>query len=601
MNKMTCSKCGRLIPEDAVFCPDCGAAIFRSASAVPSAPPPPEPAPQEQPPEEPRKSLPYQKLIPPAAVALALVLALALSWNTLAGIFSPDDDPQLSTAPSTEATTPSAESTAPSTETTAPPQTTPSETTPISTEPDLSWYVEDLNYMSHEDFFAVERTLAQTLRPLVWTDSHGVDCVLTDHDGLQIFRDGKYIFRVPNIEALDPGVALVSADGQYAYLRDDTRLFRISLLTGETETLFTFDNIIRLTQPFREMYYIAAEMNDTISLCRVYLPTATLDVLYDGIPARTPLNWLSIIFPTGNYGTIFWEGISPEMVDALYAEFSNPDSKYYPNFGDKYNDLSAFWENPEQMRQLYRSGQAGEPMIKLQEDKNLQALWKGTYNISDGTVTQDWGVVDTCWFGSGYSHDHYNPELTADIEPTILNKEALPVPGMAPPPSEMAESIRKETYSDANKLYKVEDIRNGNQPILMYQSGGYRSISNLPYVKKGIHPINCKYYTYYPSVDNTLIRLDLRGNASVIYTAKHGELEQLCYSQGNLFFLDGGTIVMLDTVACTSRELLTHPGHIWMYYEEESKLYVTTTLGLAIHAYLFDYTTGVLEETSYRL
>ena len=592
MNKMTCSKCGRGIPEDAVFCPDCGAAIFRSTSAAPSAPPPPEPVSQEQPPEELRRSFPYQKLIPPAAVALALVLTLALNWNTLAGMFSPDGNPLLSTSPSTE-------STAPSTETTAPSQTTPSETAP--TEPNLAWYVEDLNYMSHEDFFAVERTPTQILRPLVWTDSHGVDCVLTGHDGLQIFRDGKYIFRVPNIESLDPDITLVSADGQYAYLQDGSRLFRVSLLTGETETLFTFDNIIHLAQPFREMYYIAAEMNGTISLCRVYLPTTTLDVLYDGIPARTPLDWLRILFPYGNYGIISWEGISPEMVDALYAEFSNPDSKYYPNFGDEYNDLSAFWENPEQMRQLYRSGQAGTPMIKLQEDKNLQALWKGTYDIADGTVTQDWGIVDTCWFGSGYSHDHWNPELTADITPTILNKEALPVPGMAPPSKEMAESIRQETYRDANKLYIVDDIWEDNQPIFMHQSDGYRLLPNLPYVKKGVEPVNCKYYTYYASADNTLIRLDLSGNASVIYTAKHGELEELCYSRGNLFFLDGGTIVMLDTVACTSRELLTHPGSIWMYYDEENKLYLTTTLGLAIHAYLFDYTTGVLEETSYRL
>lgn len=604
MKELICDKCGNPVKHDTVFCPNCGAAVFRTAHVTPSAPPLPKSAPVETPPEGTSKKFSCKKLIPPAAVILAVLLALTLSWDTLSGLFQPTNDPQLSSHPSTQQPLPSTELTAPPTQATIPPTTSPlivpTETAP--TEPDLSWVVENPQYLGYEDFFSIERAADVTLRPLVWTDTHGVDCVLASHEGLQIFRGDKYVFRIPNSQELADHYTLICADGQYAYLHDSTQFLQLDLLTGETKPLFTFDEIIHLTHPFREMCYIAAEMNGTISLCRLYLPTATLDVLYDDIPARTPREWLTITFPSGNRGTIFWQGISPEMVDALYAEFSNPNSIYFPNFSGSSSDLSEYWNDPELIRKMYRDGYSGEPMIKLQDDKGLQALWKGSYKISDGTVTQDWGVVDTCWFGSGYPHDHWNPELTEDIPPTILNAEDVPVPGITPPSAEMAASIRRETYDDENKLYTTENPYVSDSPVLIYLDGKYQIATNLPYVKKGNRLQNCKYYSYYISVDDTLIRLDLSGNARVLYTAKNGGLSELCYNGGTLYFLDGNTIVTLDTVACTSRELLTHPGSIGMYYDTYyQKLYIDTVLGLQINSYLFDPVTGTLEETTYQL
>lgn len=633
MKEMTCSKCGHPVTDDTVFCPECGAAIFRSAAAAPVAPPEPKPVPEEIPAAKPQKKFDFKKLIPAGAVALAAVLALLLSWDTLTNIFGPKEDPVLSTSPTAEATVPSTQDTTPSetyaydpdakytapSETyaydpdakytrpleTEPPETepAPTETAPAPTEPDLCWYVENPNYISYTEFFAVERTSVITISPLIWTDSQGVNCVLTGHDGLQVFRDSTYIYRVPNYAGVPEGTILLYADGQYAYLKSNTQITRVDLLTGETVSLFTFDEIVSLTQPFREMCYIAAEMNNTISLCRLYLPTATLDVLYDGIPARTPRGWLTISFPKSNRGMISWEGISPEMVDALYAEFSNPDSKYRDKFYLYFSyDYAKYWDDPELMRQLSYSLEGTEPMMRLQKDKNLQALWKGTYSIADGTVTQDWGVVDTCWFGSGYPHDHWNPELTEDIPPTILNAEAIPVPGMTPPSAQMAESIRQETSGDGNKLYRADGYYSDTKPVQIYRDGEYQTASHLPHVSERNHLINRKYYSYYASVDNTIIRLDLSGSASVIYTAKYGDLLETCYYGGNLYFLDGNTMVMLDTVECTSRELLQHPGSIWMYYDSyDQRIYMDITLGMAINSYLFDPITGAIEETGYRL
>lgn len=145
MTNHTCDKCGRELDANTVFCPHCGAAVIHSNTSAPVAPPVPpssEPAPIETPQEESTKKFDYKKLIPPAAVVLAVILTLILGWDTVAGIFSPREDPQLSTTPSTEQTSPSqtyaynpdakpTKSTAPSTE----PATQPTETEPPATEP----------------------------------------------------------------------------------------------------------------------------------------------------------------------------------------------------------------------------------------------------------------------------------------------------------------------------------------------------------------------------------------------------------------------------------------------------------------------------------
>lgn len=605
MNKMTCNKCGRSITDDSVFCPDCGAAIFRSAPAAPSAPPPPEPALEKTPAEIPQKKPDYKKLIAPAVAVLAVVLLLVFGWDSLTGIFGPKDDPILSTSPSTEATVPS---TQPPTQKPTPP---PTETEPP--EPDLSWYISDPQNMSYQDFFAEDRPHTLSNQTQIWhSPVPGSETVYSISRPQATFPrlfvaevNGQVVYEIPNTETTTSYQPL-GTDGTYVYLADQyenaSQIIRIDLLTGNTTVIAQYQRILDIQlYPDNVLYYAAAE-GSQLKIYRVYLPTLTTDLICElEIHPLMPGTWFSFSV-SSTQGTVSWNGLSPEILDALYAEFSNPDSVYYPGFGDPKKDLSEFWENPDLLRNLYYDLRGSIPMMKLQDDKNLQAMLRGTYNIADGATTLDWGVVDSCWFGSGLPHDHWNPELTEDIPPTILDTGAMHIPEMVSPSAEMAENIRQETSQDENKLYSAYGSYSETKPVQIYRDGQYQTLTQLPYVKENTHLVNSKYYTYYPSVDNTIIQLDLSGNASVIYTAKHGKLEDLCYNEGNLYFLDGNTIVMLDTIACTSRELLSHPGRIWMYYDTyDQGLYIETVLGMAVNAYLFDPVTDTIEETNFRL
>lgn len=149
MTEHTCDKCGHPLDADTLFCPHCGAAVFRrnpSTSRPTSSTQSAKPDAPEGSPAEPKQKTNSRGLVPIAAVVLALILALALNWHSLEGFFSPGEDPQLSTNPSAEQTSPSqtyaydpdakpTKSTAPSTEPTTEPTTMPTETEPPETVP----------------------------------------------------------------------------------------------------------------------------------------------------------------------------------------------------------------------------------------------------------------------------------------------------------------------------------------------------------------------------------------------------------------------------------------------------------------------------------
>ena len=599
MKNLTCEKCGKSVAESTVFCPDCGAAIFHAAPSAPSAPPPRPPVPVQEPMELAPEKYDFKKLIPPAAVVLAVILALILGWNALSGIFAPGNDPQLSTQPSTQQTSPSTAPTQKPTETITPTQPTITVTEPIPTEPDLSWVVTTSHKMSYEEFFSEDRPLYGVTNNTSWVGDDGN--TYTIDNLLQIFRDGKLIYTVPGADQLAEKRKLLTADGTYVYIEDEYNLMRIDLLTGDVKECISLSNPFSSITQGPDLIYFCAASPDYMLISRYYVPTHTIDILHRIEDAATPETWFSLsIDPySSSLGDITWTMINPEMHWFLYDEMQNPDSKYrtmeYPH-GESF---SKYWEDPRLLSSLPYNITGATLLQTVQDDTGICALLQGTYHCADGTYTERKGVVDDCWFGSGKGHDHWNPELTADIPPTILNAEAIPVSGIAPPSDEMAENIRQEGYGEENKLYKIGDYYNSSKSVKIYQDGEYRTASHLPHIDKRNVLINCKYYSYYASVDNTLIRLGLDGNVSVIYTAKYGDLRTTCYYDGNLYFRDGDTIVMIDTVDCTSRELLSHPGNIYVDYDDyDQKLYIETVLGLAVNAYLFDPITGTLEDTT---
>ncbi len=107
MTKHICDKCGKELNSNTPFCPNCGAAVFHSDWDTPAPPPsapPVDTRPEQdmtQPQAEAFPMIPKsRKWIPYAAVAIAAMIGLILSWDSLTALFSPAQDPQLSSGPS---------------------------------------------------------------------------------------------------------------------------------------------------------------------------------------------------------------------------------------------------------------------------------------------------------------------------------------------------------------------------------------------------------------------------------------------------------------------------------------------------------------------
>lgn len=640
MKKASCPTCGKSIESGTLFCPHCGAAIFESELTAEQ--PTPQPAaqpteqspaqPAEQPAENPEASLPFsrklpmQKILPVAAVVAAAVIAVALSWDNLTGLFHPSDTtPQLSTGPSTQTTASSTNLTLPSggsgyipdgfissatipsgwtfpsdfppftiTIATVPAPTetepAPTETEPAPVYPDLSWVVTTSSKMSYEEFFAEDRPISGQTNNTSWTADDGN--TYTINSLLQIFRDGEMIYTVPHADQLSENRKLITADGTYVYIANEYNLYQIELLTGATKNSFS------LAKPFfayalgPDLIYFTGSSPDYMLICRFYVPTQTLDILYQIDDAATPDTWFSLSFahPYSSLGDVTWTMMNPEMHFFLYKEMQNPDSKYRTV---KQINYSKYWEDPRLLNNLSYSMDGVELMRAVYEDTGIQPLLKGIYHGIDGSYTEDLGIVDECWFGSGQPHDHWNPEKTEFIAPTVYTETPTPLSGLTAPDPEMAEQMRSETWSDGNDIFRIDWNRVKNQE---------GTVVGPPVARNG-SLCNTKFYSYYISDSGSIIRLSLDGTATEIYTAQNGTLKCLSYEKGILVFIDGDTAMALDMVYCTARRLVSHPGLNYVEWDldDNSKIYFETILGMQGNTYLLDPATGKLRTAGYRL
>ncbi len=647
MKKASCPTCGKSIESGTLFCPHCGAAIFESELTAEQPTPQPAAQPAEQPAENPEapltffQKLPMQKILPVAAVVAAAVIAVALSWDNLTGLFHPSDTtPQLSTDPSTQTTASSTNLTLPSggsgyipggfiSSATIPSGWTvpsgwtfpsdfppftitiatvpaPTETEPAPTQPDLSWHIESPQYMSYEEYFAENRPHTEVTMPswqlpnvsarfpfmLAWRPKTNNDLVIRN-------ANNDIIYDIPNDEAY-AGYSIIGADGTYGYLADKstngTVIHKMNLTTGDSVAIAQHSRILQIKLYENGVLYYAAVEDGKVCIYRCYLPTERTEMIYETpVHPLSPAPWFSFSV-SSTQGTISMNGISTEMIQQLYAEFSNPESPYRPAAGfasSPSTDPGRYWDNPELIQELNYSMDSVDIMMRLQKKYNLQALWKATYSLADGSYTEDLGVVDECWFGSGLPHDHWNPEKTEFIAPTVYTETPTPLSGLTAPAPEMAEQMRSETWSDSNDIFRTEQNRVKNQE---------GTIVGPPVAPNG-SLCNTKFYSYYISDSGSIIRLSLDGTVTEIYTAQNGMLKCLSYEKGILVFIDGDTAMALDMVYCTARRLVSHPGLGWVEWDSDGtgNVYFTTILGLQVDAYLYDPVTGKLQQSSYRL
>ena len=322
----------------------------------------------------------------------------------------------------------------------------------------------------------------------------------------------------------------------------------------------------------------------------MYLPTGDTKLLFEGLPGDTPLRWFSLTGPYSTQGTVSWSMINPDMSAILRKELAKPDSIYITLDG---KDFSAEWSTLASSLDEEYDYDTRIPILmhSIQEHTGVHAWAKFKYNPTDGTCEKTTGIVDTCWFGSGYGHDHYDPHKY-DVTPAWNVSDPVPISNISLPenPEQMYERDIYE-YINSNCQYGYGCVyRSKSQDVLqvLFDIDLTEVMFSDDYVY-GITP------------DNTVVQANYDGTVrNTIYTG-NGTLSELFYGCGKLYFLDDGTLMEIDIPAKTYRSLLDVPYLDRIMMEAPDVLYLEVVRGLTADGFVADFSKLTLEEVGYRL
>ena len=463
------------------------------------------------------------------------------------------------------------------------------------------WYVENPPTMSYEEFFGKTRVQTRS-GGNSWTAPTGTDYILkTTENGLQVYqKQGRVFYTVPGFEGPDCGVTPAYCNGNIAYVYSDTQLLRVDIMTGENEVVAEFDRMMGTSGWGPYILRFAAVTGDKLAIYQIYVPTETVELLCSETSAQTLPGWFDFGIQRTTEAPVVWEMVNPKAYAILKQEVGNFDSVLLKN-SEIAEDFLQLWMEPEKLDdELQYDGRVADLLRAVQDEFNVNALVRCSYDPITGAYTEKEGVMDSCWFGSGIGHDHFAPEETAFIIPTVIDTKVMPIEGLTPPSAEMAEKMRQEEWGGDSPQYVVHSELYDYPYLCVNENGEYRRVCDVPLkVNYNVkHTVNGSYLV---TVEDTVLWVDLGGNVTQIYKAQFGELGCLAYHKGKLGVVDGDHIVMLDLVECTCSVILYHPGSIWMYFDSDNELYIDITLGLDVRAYLFNFENGVLTQSNYRL
>lgn len=530
-----------------------------------------------------------------AAVALLISVCGVAVWLAATGRLAPVVGP----------TDPTFQTDTQPFETTEPTETDPPVTEPLPTDGTEAtkhpWYVENPDGMSYEEFFSKPRLLDVTGGNL-WTAPTGTDYILrATEEGLQVWQNGgRAFYTVPGFEGPDCGVTPIFCNGNIAYVCSDTQLLRLDVMTGEYTVEAEFDRVMGTSGRGPYLLYFAAVRGEEIDIYQIYVPTNTVELLCSETSAKTAPVWFEFGTQKTTEDPVIWEMINPKVYTVLEQEIRNIHSELLED-ADIAKDFIQLWAKPETLdEELQYDGRVADLLRTMQDKFGLNALVRCNYDSATGEYTEKEGVIDGCWFGSGMGCDHFAPEETAEIIPTVIDTKVTPIEGLTPPAADVANKMREEQWGQDQKKYTVHSELYDFYYLCIKENGSYRRVCDAP-LRDSYEVIHTANGAYLATVDGALLWVDNQENVTQIYKAQFGELKCLKYNKGKLCFVDGDHIIMLDLLECTCSVILYHPGSISMYFESDTELYVDIILGLDISAYIFNFKTGELAQTFPRL
>ena len=516
-----------------------------------------------------------------------LCFAIALLMLLLAACTTPAQ-PTEPTKPTPEPTTPPTAE--PTIEPTVPPE--------VPDQPDLSWLPERTEELSYEEYFSEDRPYYHSSFWLVQTDGVMKGYTLKSSGaGLQVCTyddnpwddvDGEIVHTVPNSETLWEH-SLVGTNGRVACIAEfmdvmaasgvKTAIYLVDLVTGDREIVIQ-DAVITSVSYCGDVLYYAVYKDDRMQIVRHYIPTGD-EHFYPTNQTLVPM--FSFNAPVSSDSPIIWWGTTEKMTDAIMKELQNPESRYRSH--DRVPPY--LWEMEEPW--IYAQNNPIHWLCcALQEDTGYRTLYKCEIGTDGSVISEATGIVDSCWYGSDYGHDHYNPDADPPAKPTARKGSWKPFAEEMRSTGEDSSEFVLELHQ--NHVYEID----GNTFTLVTDMA-VRSIY-MTYADQS-DSLNA-YYGITP--DNKFVRIYLDGQTpSVLYEGT--DLKYFSSEGSYLLVLDGNSIIQLDVENQRYKTLFTHENLNYAYFDSDHVLYIELKSGLHVVAYLYDLSTGKLKETNYRL
>lgn len=496
------------------------------------------------------------------------------------------------TAPTTKPTT--APTAKPTTAPTTKPTTAPTKPTTAPTQPTLppepiqlhTDWVTNREIVPFEDRFKEDVPFGSNSGTWLVPEGDGYLCyrlskkspnnplwvaVLLDRSGRK-----EVVYEIPAQQDLT-AFSLLATDGRWCYLRSDDALIRMDLLSGEITTLAEkSEDDIR--------WEVSACGRDTVCIfrldgektLRVFYRDLHSDAertLYEGVFPEVPTDERQLVFyrPSTTQGQAYWQMRNPAFEEVFRREAADPDS---PCKG---------------------TGEVFD--IAVQDYYDIPILVQYYCDFHTGTLTADFGIMDSCWYGTSWGHNHFDYEITRSEPTVILSEEPIAVPNLiklTPEQAEAAAALNKEFHYNSFYEYRYSEF--GHYLPYLLQDGIYTKLSDIPITSMVVTPD----FVYCITTEQTIIQLSRDGSiCNTIYTAEK-DLGDLFYWRGSLYFTDGSTFFRINTITGMMCPILgTTLKEVYIIGEYMDGLYLGVRQGLYCQEYRFYPDIGVLEKESY--
>ena len=217
----------------------------------------------------------------------------------------------------------------------------------------------------------------------------------------------------------------------------------------------------------------------------------------------------------------------------------------------------------------------------IQEKSGTPALVRCWYDPEKDEYTQELGVIDDCFTGTGLRHDHYDPDAAAPAAPQVSAGDWQALEAKAPVEA-------GEGTSDCFLYAKPYEY-----PALFALIPGQDPVQLLVGVTEWASFQN---HIYAITREGELVQVSPKGSQT-LYKAQQGVLRLLNCQNGMVYAMDGESLVQVDLENMQQRTLLKGEAVVHCSFIDENQLFVCQSKGMHEMQYILNPQTLTLEET----